>query len=89
MTFTGDHYSALSEAVVAAGERHFVELDSQHTLYIFEYYKISKVGGANIPYACMQWPGILIPHAIINPLDTKNLLVDFIDDNGGTKQHYI
>ena len=55
---SNDYCSALSEAVEAAGERHNVALDSQHTLYLFEYYKISKVGGANIPYACMQWQGI-------------------------------
>jgi hypothetical protein len=33
----------------------------------------------------MQWPGIRIPQAIINLLDTKDLLVNFIDDNGGTE----
>ena len=38
-----DYYSTLSEAVEAAGERHYVELDPQHTLCLFEYYKISKV----------------------------------------------
>ena len=54
-----------------------------------EYYKIIKVGGANNPYACMQWPGIQIPQAITNLLDTKDLLVNFIDDNGETDQHYI
>jgi hypothetical protein len=48
-----DYYSALSEAVEAAGDRHSVELGPQHTLYIFEYYKIGKVGGANNPYAYM------------------------------------
>jgi hypothetical protein len=37
----------------------------------------------------MQWPGIQIPKAIISLLDTKDLLVDFIDDTGGTEQHYI
>ena len=37
----------------------------------------------------MQWPGIQIPQAIINLLDTKDLLVDFFDDNGGTEQHTI
>ena len=37
----------------------------------------------------MQWPEIKIPRAIINFLGTKDLLVNFIDDNGGTEQHYI
>jgi hypothetical protein len=54
-----DYYTALSDGVEAAGDRLFVELSPQHQLYFFEYYKISnKVGGANNPYACMQWPGI-------------------------------
>jgi hypothetical protein len=37
----------------------------------------------------MPWPGIHIPHAIINLLDTKDLLVNFIDDNGGNEQHLL
>ncbi len=64
-------------------------MDPQHLLYLFEYYKISKVGGANKPYACMQWPGIQIPQAIINLLDTKDLLVNFIEDNGGAEPHLL
>ncbi len=32
-----DYYSSLSEAVEVRGERHYVEMDSQHTLYLFEY----------------------------------------------------
>jgi hypothetical protein len=47
------------------------------------------VGNANNPYACMQWPGIQIPQAIISLLDAKDLLVNFIDDNGNTEQHLI
>ncbi len=74
------------DASEEANVRHYVELGFQHTLYLFEYCKIGKVGGANIPYACMQWPGVQIPHAIINLLDTKDLLVNFSDDNGGTEQ---
>ena len=57
----GDYYTALSDALEAAGDRHYFESSPQYQLYLFEYYKISKVGGANIPYACMQWPGIQIP----------------------------
>ena len=37
----------------------------------------------------MQWPRIQIPHAVINLLDTKYLLVNFIDDTGGNEQHLI
>jgi hypothetical protein len=49
-----DYYSALSDAVEAAGDRHYIKLSPRHTLYLFEYCKISKVGGANSPYAYMQ-----------------------------------
>jgi hypothetical protein len=37
----------------------------------------------------MQWPGIEIPQPIINMLDTKDLLVRFIDANGGNEQHLV
>jgi hypothetical protein len=84
-----DYYTALSDAVEAACDRHYVELSPHHHFYFFEYYKINKVGGANNPYESMQWPGIHIPHAIINLLDAKDLLVNFIGDNGGTEQHLI
>jgi hypothetical protein len=84
-----DYYTALSDALEEAGDRHYVELSLQHQLCLFEYYKISKVGGVNSPHACIQWAGIQIPQAIINLLDTKDLLVKFIDDNGGTEQHLI
>ena len=84
-----DFYTALSDAVEAASDRHYVVLSPQHQLYFFEYYKISKVGGANIPYACMHWPGIQIPQSIINLLDAKDPLVNFIDDDGNPEQHLI
>jgi hypothetical protein len=77
------YYTALSEATEAACDRHYVKLDPQHLLYLFDYYKISKGGGANIPLACTQWPGIHRPLAIISVLDTKGLYVNFISDNGG------
>ncbi len=84
-----DYYTALSESVETAGDRHYVKLSPHHQLYFFEYYKLSKEGGANSPYACIPWPGIYIPQAIINLLDAKDLLVNFIDDNGGMEQHLI
>jgi len=81
LDISDDYYTALSDALEMVGDRHYVELSPQIQLYLFEYYKINKVGGDNIPYACMHWPGIPIPQAIINLLDTKDLLVNFIDDN--------
>ena len=49
-----DYYTALSDALEGARDRHYVELSPQHQLYLFEYYKISKVGGVNNPHACVQ-----------------------------------
>jgi hypothetical protein len=48
-----DYYTTLSDAIEAANDRHYVELDPQHLLYLFEYSKIIKVGGVNNTYACM------------------------------------
>ena len=79
----------MSEAVEAADDRHYIEMDPQYLLYLIEYYKINKVGGSNNSDACMMWPGIQIPWAIINLLDTKGLLVNFIDDNGETVEHLL
>ena len=84
-----DYYTTLSEANEAAGNRQYIDLDPLHLLYLFEYYKIIKIGGVNSSYACMQWPGIHIPQAIINLLHTKGLLVNFIDDNGEIAEHLL
>ncbi len=46
----------------------------------YTYYKITKVGGVNNPYACMQLPGIWIPRDSINLLETNGLHIDFIND---------
>jgi hypothetical protein len=52
-------------------------MDHHDLLYLFEYHKITKVGGVNSPYACAEWPGIQIPQVI---LDSKGLQFTFFDD---------
>ena len=56
-----DFYTALSEATNIARDNHYASMDTRHTLYLFEFYKIVKVGGIHTPYACIEWPGIQIP----------------------------
>jgi hypothetical protein len=46
-----DFYTALSDATETAWDSHFVALDTLHTLYLVEFYKIVKIGGINSPYA--------------------------------------
>ena len=45
-----------------------------------EFYKIVKIGGINSPFACMEWPKIQIPQAILSLLDTKGITYHFLDD---------
>ncbi len=49
-------------------------------LYLIEYQRISKIGGTNSPYACGDWPGVHIPHAIPSLLDSKGLQFTFLND---------
>ena len=65
-----------------ARDRQSIELEPQILLYLMGFCKIVKIGGINNPFACMEWPGIQIPHAILNLLGTKRILFRFLDDNG-------
>ena len=56
-------------------------------LNLFEYYKINKIGGANNPHVCAEWPGIQIPHAILSMLDCKGLHLTFINDKRVGEDH--
>jgi hypothetical protein len=47
-----------------------------------EFYKIVKIEGINNPFACMEWPGIEIPKAILSLLGTKGIIYHFLDDKG-------
>ena len=44
----------------------YVLLPRPSLLYILEYSRIYKVGDPTGPYAYMKWPGIQIPHALLN-----------------------
>ncbi len=52
-------------------------MDASHMLYLFEFYKILKIGGIHSPYACIEWQGIQIPQAILSLLDEKGLRFTF------------
>jgi hypothetical protein len=67
-----DYYTTIATATKAAGKGHTTELDTHTLLYLLEFYRITKVGGPNSPYACAEWPGIQIPQAILTSLDNKS-----------------
>jgi len=46
-----------------------------------------KIRDANIPYACVDWHGIQIPHAILSLLDQKWLRLIFFDDKIEGERH--
>jgi hypothetical protein len=56
-----DYYTTIANATEATGEGHKAKIDPHTLLNLFEYYKITKIGGVNNPYACAEWPGIHIP----------------------------
>ena len=62
-------------------------MDTLHTLYLFEFFKIVKIGGSNNPYACIEWPGIQIPQAILSLLEEKGLLITFYNDKREAEEH--
>jgi hypothetical protein len=58
-------YTTLSDATKAARDRDNAKLDALHTFYLFEFYKIVKIGGIKNHCACIEWPGIQISWAIL------------------------
>jgi hypothetical protein len=82
-----DFYTALSVATETTGDSHYAALDTLHTLYLFEFYKIVKIGGINNPYACIEWHGIQIPQAILSLLDEKGLQITFYNDKREAEEH--
>jgi hypothetical protein len=56
-------------------------------LYLFEFYKIVKIGGINNSCACIEWLGIQIPHAILSLLDEKGLRFTFYNNMRIAKEH--
>jgi hypothetical protein len=55
-------------------------------LYLFEFYKIVKIGGTNSPYACIEWPRIQIPQAILSLLDEKGLRFIFYNNRRSAEE---
>ena len=82
-----DFYTALLDATETAGDNHCAALNTLHTLYLFEFYKIVKIGGINSPYASIEWPGIQIPQAILSLLDEKGLLITLYNDKREAEEH--
>ena len=82
-----DFYTALSNATEAARDEHYVDLDALHVLYLFEFYKIVKIGGINSPYTCIDWPGIQIPQAIISLIEVKGLRFTFYNNKRTAEEH--
>ena len=84
-----DYYTTIATATKAAGEEHTTEMDSHTLLYLLEFYRITKIGGPNNPYACAEWPGIPIPHAILSLLDCKGLQFTFFIDKRESENYIL
>ena len=82
-----DFYTAVLDATKTSGDNHYTALDTLHTLYLFEFYKIVKIGCDHSPYACIEWPGIQIPQAILSMLEEKGLMVTFYNDKREAEEH--
>ncbi len=80
MSIPEDYYTVISNGMEATGEGHTTEMDHRDLLYLLEYYKITKIGGANNPYEYAEWPRIQIPQAILSLLDQKELQFIFFND---------
>ena len=52
-----------------------ISLSPADALYLFEFYKIFKVGGIASPYATIEWPGVQIPQALIAILQDKGIKI--------------
>ena len=62
-------------------------MDQHDLLYLFEYHKVTKVGGVSSPYTCAEWPRIQIPQAILSLLDRKGLQFTFFNDKRVAKDY--
>jgi len=86
-TLPEDFYKILSDATEKTGDGHSADLNVSHKLYLFEFYKIVNIGGINSPYACIEWPGIQIPQAILSLLDEKGLRFTFYNNMRVAEEH--
>jgi hypothetical protein len=85
-TIPSDLIGDISLAITQADSHNieYVLLPRPSLLYILEYSKIHKVGDPTGPYACMEWPGIQIPKALLTLLDNIPLLCPFSQEEGYT-----
>jgi hypothetical protein len=51
-------------------------------LYIREYSRVYTVGDPTGPYACMELPGIQIPHVLLTVVEDKLILCPFTYKEG-------
>ena len=86
-TIPSDFYTAISDAINYVGDATIVELHSPELMYLFEFYRIFKIGGTTSPYVSIEWPWIQIPMAIKSLLQDKGLIFPFINDNNEGEQH--
>jgi len=84
-----DSYTTISEATESARDSQPAELEPRHTLYLFEFFKIHKIGGINSPYIRMKWPWIHIPQASLNIVDNKGLKFIFLNDTRAWEEHIL
>jgi hypothetical protein len=56
-------------------------------LHLHEFYKIVKIGGTNSRYACIEWPWIQIPQAILSLLAEKGLRFTFYNNRRTPEDH--
>jgi hypothetical protein len=61
----------MSSVLTTINERNteHVLLPRMSLLYVLEYFRIYIVGGVTCPYACMEWPRIQTPQALITLLE--------------------
>jgi len=86
-TIPNDFYTAISDAIDYAGDATIVELHSPELLCLFEFYKISKIGGTVSPYVNIEWPWSQISMAFTSLLQDKDLNFLFINNNNEWEQH--
>ena len=62
----------------------YVLLPKISLLRVLEHSGIYKVGGVTRPYACMEWPGISIPQALLTLREDRLILCPFSDEDCNT-----
>jgi hypothetical protein len=76
-----DYFTALNDAMEVGVDQPAVESDTRTLLYLFEFNKITKMGGINNSYVTIELPGIKIPHVILTNMYEKPLKCSLISDN--------